>query len=87
MTPASPTKRRRFAAEAKARKTAPLRSLHIQMSSDRALDERGVASPEKTGVALGLPSVEAATLLGRKHLREGDLAWLEATAVHVGLPE
>ena len=81
-----PAKPKLSAEEVRARKALRLQSLRLQMSIYRALDERGITTPATIGAALGLPAAEATTLLSRKFLREGDLARLEAAAVHIGLP-
>jgi hypothetical protein len=81
-----PTEKPKLSAEqVKARKAARLQSLRLQMSIYRALDERGITTADGIGAALGLPAAEAATLLSRKHLRDGDLARLEAAAAQLGL--
>lgn len=87
MTPAPSTKPKLSTAEIKARKAARLQSLRLQLAIYRALDERGITTPAEIGTALGLPAAEASMLLTRKHLRNGDLARLEAVAMQIGLPE
>ena len=85
MTAASPVKPKLSAAEVRARKAARLQSIRLQMAIYRALDDRGITTPVEIGAALGLPAVEATTLLSRKHLREGDLERLKAAAALIGL--
>jgi hypothetical protein len=85
MDPNPPTKPKLSTAENKARTAARLRSIRLQMAIYRALDEQDITAPADVGAALGLPAAEAATLLRRKHLHEGDLAQLEAAALRLGL--
>ena len=50
------------------------------MAIGRELDERGITAPADIGAALGMPAVEATSLLIRHQWREGDVARLEAAA-------
>jgi hypothetical protein len=73
------------ASETQARKANRLRAIRLRTAIYRELDKRGTATPAEIGAALELPTAETATLLSRKHFRDGDLAQLEAAAVRLGI--
>jgi len=85
MTFEQPLKPQLSAAERRARKADQLQAIRLKMAIGRKLDEQGATTPAAIGAALDLPVTEAAALLNRKRLRDGDLAQLEAAAVRLGL--
>ena len=80
-----PTKPKRSREEIRAQIAVRLRAIRLKMAIYRKLDEKGAITPAAIGNALDLPAVEAAALLSRRRLREGDLAQLEAAAVRLGV--
>jgi hypothetical protein len=63
-----------------------LAALRLRMAIGRELDERGIATPDAVGAALGMPAAEAVKLLNGRRWREGDVALLAAAAARLGLP-
>jgi hypothetical protein len=55
------------------------------MAIGRELDEQGITTSADIGVALGMPTAEAAKLLSRHQWREGDVALLKAAAARLGV--
>ncbi|MDO9714165.1 hypothetical protein, partial [Paracraurococcus lichenis] len=82
----SPPSKPAPSAERRARQADRLKTIRLRMTIDRALEERGIATPAAIGEALGMPAQEAVKLLNRRQWREGDVALLEAAAVRLGMP-
>ena len=73
------------AEERRARYTDRLTTIRLRMLIVRALDDRGITTPAAIGDALGMPPVEATSLLTRHQWREGDVARLEAATARLGV--
>ena len=71
-------KPKRSREEIRAQIAVRLRAIRLKMAIRRKLDEQGATTPAAISTALGLPAAEAAALLSRKRLRQGDMAQLEA---------
>ena len=81
----TPAKPKLSAAEAKIRKADRLQAIRLKMTIYRALDDRGITTPDGIGAALDMPAGQATALLSRKRLHDGDLVRLEAAAVRLGV--
>jgi hypothetical protein len=85
LPPSAPAKPKLTPEERRARYTDRLTTIRLRMLIFRELDERGITTPAAVGEALDMPPAEAAKLLTRRQWREGDVAWLEAAAVRLGV--
>ena len=85
MTLEQSAKPRLAAAEAKIRKADRLQAIRLKMAIYRALDDRGIITPDGIGAVLEMPVGQAAALLSRKRLQDGDLVRLEAAAARLGV--
>jgi hypothetical protein len=83
--PLPPEKPKMSAEERRRRHEDRLKTIRLRMAIDRKLDERGITTPVEIGAALGMPAVEAVSLLARHRWHEGDVALLEAAAARLGL--
>jgi hypothetical protein len=71
--------------ERRARQADRLTTIRLRMAIGRELDEQGITTSADIGVALGMPTAEAAKLLSRHQWREGDVALLKAAAHRLGV--
>jgi hypothetical protein len=55
------------------------------MAIGHELDARGITTPAAIRAALGMPAVEATSLMTRHQWREGDVARLKAAAARLGV--
>jgi hypothetical protein len=86
--PPSPQPKPKLTAEERRVRTADrLATIRLRVMIGRALDERGITTPDAIGAALEMPAGEATGLLSRKQWREGDVALLEAAAARLALPK
>jgi hypothetical protein len=84
--PASPPAKPRLTPEERrARQADRLTTIRLRMLIGRELDERGITTPAAIGETLGMPAVEATSLLTRHQWREGDVALLQAAAARLGV--
>ena len=80
-----PAKPKITAAERRRRDADRLKTIRLRLAIGRDLDDRGITTPAEIGVALEMPSAEAAKLLTGHRWREGDVEQLEAAAARLGL--
>jgi hypothetical protein len=80
-----PQKPKLTADEKRIRQEDRLKSIRLQMTIGRHLDDREITTPAAIGEALGMPAAEATKLLARSQWREGDVALLEAVAARLGV--
>jgi hypothetical protein len=83
--PSPPAKPKLTSAEQRQRREDRLTTIRLRIAIGRELDDRDITTPAAIGEALGMPAVEAASLLTRRQWREGDVALLEAAAARLGL--
>ncbi len=81
--PSPPPKPKLTVEERQVRTADRLATIRLRVLIGRALDEKGITTPDAIGVALGMSAVEATALLSRKQWREGDVALLEAAATRL----
>jgi hypothetical protein len=87
LPPSAQPKPKLTAEERRVRTADRLATIRLRVLIGRALDERGITTPDAIGDALGMPGGEATALLSRKQWREGDVALLEAAAARLALPK
>ena len=83
--PLAPERPKLTLEERRARQADRLTTIRLRMAIFRELDDRDITTPAAIGAALGLPAVEAASLLARHRWRDGDVALLQVAAARLGV--
>jgi hypothetical protein len=87
LPPSAQPKPKLTAEERRVRTADRLVTIRMRVLIGRALDERGITTPDAIGAALGMPAGEATALLSREQWHEGDVALVEAAAARLALPK
>lgn len=64
-----------------------LAAIRLRFAIGSTLDDQGITAPEAIARAAGLPASEAASLIGRTRVRDGDIEALRKVAARLGLVE